>query len=132
MKFLNKYFWFKALTLAFLIDSFLGYFGLIITGGWAETELKYEMQIMIYTTAKGVSQGLWFFYLLMKAPIEKMDLYDRLLAILSGIITIYSSLQLVMGALYVSMWYFWGFYIFFYLIIFMYKVKSIKKLNHAS
>lgn len=131
MKLLNRYEWFALITLAFLIDSLLGYVFLFFTGGWAINGEEYDLQTMVLVTCKTVSNSLWFFYILRKPPVIKMDLYDVLLCILCGVISIYCAVSIFAGSINVSMWVFWGVYIFFYLIIFILKVKSIKKIRHA-
>lgn len=68
--------------------------------------------------SKGVAGSLIYFYIAnFRNPKPKMDTLDIMLGNLCGIVTIYSAVRVLFGALFISDIWYWSLFVPFYLII---------------
>jgi len=91
-----------------------------------ETQEQWAARIAYYCMAKGVTGSFIYFYIAWsrnhKQP--KMDALDGALAVLCGVVTIFSAVRVLFGALFISDIWYWGIFLPFYFILLKFRISN--------
>ncbi len=121
LKLQNKY-WFVFLTCLFLVDTLIGNSYYLFVPN-CDTEDQWATRIAYYCMAKGVTGSFLYFYIAWsrnhKPP--KMDAVDGALAVLCGVVSVFSAVRVLFGALFISDAWYWGLFIPFYIILWAFR-----------
>ena len=125
MRLLSKYYWFVFLSGLFAFDTLVGnsyYLAIPV----CENDEQWLQRIAFYCMSKSVTGSIVYFYFAWvgNKPKPKMDGLDRALAALCGVVSVYSGVRVLFGALFISDIWYWGLFLPFYLILWFLRINK--------
>lgn len=123
LKLPNKYYWFVLLSVIFALDSLIGnlYYLLVPV---METDVQWRQRITVYCMSKGLSGSFIYFYIAFFRHFKRLDCIDVCLAVLCGVVSIYSAVRVIYGAIYISDWWYWCLFLPFYFILLKFRISN--------
>jgi hypothetical protein len=115
----NKYKWFLFILLIWALDNGFAAIYYLFPN---ETDDQWMFRIQVYTSSLLLVNSFIYFFIANLRRFKPMDNIDKSFALVCGIATVYNSLRLVFGVIYMSgLWYF-GFWGLFFIILLVYRI----------
>lgn len=119
LKLPNKYKWFLFILLIWALDNGFAAIYYLFPN---ETDDQWMFRIQVYTSSLLLVNSFIYFFIANLRRFKPMDNIDKSFALVCGIATVYNSLRLVFGVIYMSgLWYF-GFWGLFFIILLVYRI----------
>ena len=120
MKSQNKYHWFLFILLLWAIDNGAAAVYYLFPN---TNDEEWMFRAQVYTSSLVFINSFIYFFIGNLKRFKPMDNVDRVFALLCGIMTVYNSLRLVFGAIYMSDIYYWLVWAIIFLGLLYYRIR---------
>lgn len=120
MKSQNKYHWFLFILVIWALDNGVSALYYLFPN---KTDDDWMLRIQVYTSSLVFINSFIYFFIANLRRFKPMDNIDRCFALLCGITTLYNSLRLVFGVIYMSDNYYWLIWGIIFIVLLYYRVK---------